>query len=325
MNRPFNLMLMALLQQATGFGIISDVAILMDQNDILSQVFVGHSNWIASSIPSAIPLSNASPDFLAIYKQSLATNPLETKMITGALLATTGDAIAQSKEVDTEYDTKRASSFLVFDMAYRALQHLAFPVITDHCHGQYILGAISATPLVSLVSEQTNPAYFAAMEQCLASQLGIVPFIYYPVFYVLTAFVQGLNKDDAIQRARETFVPLMKRNLLFWIPVQFIQFGFVEENLQIPFLSICGLMWTIIISAMAGSAKKYAKEEEDQYCIIGIEDQCVIDNDQLFPDITAGKDDSEIIEKALKNTVVMALEEEPRKSKILAELDTVRN
>ena len=61
------------------------------------------------------------------------------------------------------------------------------------------------------------------MEQTLASQLGIVPFMYYPVFYVLTAFVQGLDAEGAINRAKETFIPLMKRNLLFWIPGKYGQ------------------------------------------------------------------------------------------------------
>ena len=60
-----------------------------------------------------------------------------------------------------------------------------------------------------------------------------------------------------MERAKEKFIPLMKRNLLFWIPVQFVQFGFVEDGLQIPFLSLCGLMWTVILSAMAGSTAAY--------------------------------------------------------------------
>ena len=60
-----------------------------------------------------------------------------------------------------------------------------------------------------------------------------------------------------MERAKEKFIPLMKRNLLFWIPVQFVQFGFVEDGLQIPFLSLCGLMWTVILSAVAGSTLAY--------------------------------------------------------------------
>jgi hypothetical protein len=65
--------------------------------------------------------------------------------------------------------------------------------------------------------------------------------------------VQGLTSEQTIARAKETFIPLMKRNLLFWIPVQFGTFGYVEENLQIPVLIVCGLVWTVILSLSAGS------------------------------------------------------------------------
>ena len=56
--------------------------------------------------------------------------------------------------------------------------------------------------------------------------------LYYPIFYSVTGFVQDLTVEQTIDRAKETFVPLMKRNLLFWIPVQFGAFYFVEENLR---------------------------------------------------------------------------------------------
>jgi hypothetical protein len=88
----------------------------------------------------------------------------------------------------------------------------------------------------------------------LAATRSLFLVIYYPVFYATTGLVQGLTVEETIDRARETFIPLMKRNLLFWIPTQFAVFGFVEENLQIPVLILCGLIWTIILSLSAGNA-----------------------------------------------------------------------
>ena len=101
----------------------------------------------------------------------------------------------------------------------------------------------------------------AAMEQTLVSQLVIIPTLYYPVFYAVTGAVQGLTLEQMIDRAKQTFIPLMQRNLLFWIPVQFFVFGFVEESLQISILIVCGLVWTIILSIAAGAANK--PQEED--------------------------------------------------------------
>jgi hypothetical protein len=170
---------------------------------------------------------------LDTYKHSLLKHPLGTKVATGATMAVAGDAIAQSRDVDAPYDKRRAMSFAVFDMAYRALQHAAFPVIVQYCHGQFLQSALLSHPGVTSIPVVDQHAA-AAMEQTLASQLGIVPLFYYPAFFAVTGVVQGLDVEGAVNRAKETFLPLMKRNLCFWIPVQFVQFGFIQENLQIP-------------------------------------------------------------------------------------------
>lgn len=164
---------------------------------------------------------HAPQELLNVYKHQLTVAPLPTKMITGATLAVMGDAIAQTQNTAESYNIRRASSFAVFDMAYRALQHFSFPIIVQECQGQ-LLGSVSATLLAGqTVTEQMHSA--AAMEQTLASQLLIVPFLYYPAFFALTGFMQGLDVNDAIVRAKDNFLPLMKRNLVFWIPVQFVQ------------------------------------------------------------------------------------------------------
>jgi hypothetical protein len=162
-------------------------------------------------------------NLLDVYKQTLFENPLATKMATGATVAVAGDAIGQSRDVDAPYDKRRAASFAVFDSAYRALQHVAFPVIVQYCHGQFLQSVLP-------VDQHTA----AAMEQTLGSQLGIVPFFYYPAFFAVTGAVQGLDLEGSVKRAKDTFLPLMKKNLLFWLPVQFVQFGFIQEDLQIP-------------------------------------------------------------------------------------------
>lgn len=200
-------------------------------------------------------------DVLGVYKAQLAAHPLVTKMMTGATLAVCGDAIAQRKASSEEYDVARASSFAVFDMAYRALQHYSFPILTTQLQGQF-LGGISSVLLANFLSGPEALHAAASMEQTLGSQLIIVPFLYYPAFFSLTGAMQGLDGTASLKRAQENFLPLMKRNLLFWIPVQFVQFGFIPEDLQIPFLSCAGLAWTFILSVSAGSAKQYSAPSE---------------------------------------------------------------
>jgi hypothetical protein len=249
----------------------------MKSRILIATLFVTRAAGFAGLTESANLVASSVPvDLLNSYKHALQQHPLETKMITGGILATMGDALGQSREEDVPYDPRRAASFACFDMAYRALQHNVFPVIVAVCKGQFFLSALSSIPLLAQSLSHVDSTYFAAMEQTLASQLGVVPFLYYPVFFALTGAVQGLTVEGAIERAKENFLPLMERNLLFWIPVQFIQFGFIQEDLQIPFLCMCGLGWTSILSIMAGSTKKYS------YCVTGMEDECVLP-DELFP------------------------------------------
>jgi Mpv17 / PMP22 family len=202
------------------------------------------------------------------YRASLHDYPLVTKMITGGTLAVMGDAIAQRRQQSTSsapvsspssYDARRAASFMAFDMAYRALQHYLFPLLVAHCHGQFLSQLLPHQLLLD--SSLISMDYLAAMERTLGSQLGIVPFLYYPVFFTFTGFLQGLTARGSWTRAIDNFPNLMKRNLVFWIPVQFLQFGFVPDDLQIPFLSAAGLCWTFILSMAAGSAQAYTSPE----------------------------------------------------------------
>jgi hypothetical protein len=257
-------------------------------------------NLIATTAVLPNPLS---PVFEK-YMSALTSFPLPTKMLTGAALATAGDAIAQQRE-DEDYDPSRGASFAAFDMIYRAAQHVLFPIIVELCRGQYLLGMVGAIGAASLVDVST----LTAMERSLASQLIIVPFLYYPVFFTFTGIMQGLSFEEGLERAKQNFAPLMKRNLLFWIPVQYVQFCYVPTDLQIPFLSCAGLVWTFTLSVLAGSAKKYSNEDPDHetYCVIGTENDCVLPDDELIPlpdiNIFDDFDDSEI------NTVELEVED----------------
>jgi hypothetical protein len=135
-------------------------------------------------------------------------------------------------------------------------------MIVETCDGHFISSVFPATTAVDIRT-------LATIEQTFANQFLVIPFIYYPVFFTLTGYLQGLPIDATIERAQQTLLPLLKRNWLFWIPVQYFQFGYVEEPLQIPFLCVAGLAWTFILSAFAGSVKSYndSNKQEDELVV----------------------------------------------------------
>ena len=272
-------------------------------HDVLPTMPHAASVWIASAATAGPASILGSLNPVSLYMNALTAHPLPTKVATGAVLAVAGDAIAQAHEPQPhEYDRRRASSFAVFDMAYRALQHATYPSIVNFCHGQYIGTVVSL-----LFSQYYLPLEFgAALERTLSSQLVIVPFIYYPVFFALTAYVQGLDVEGGVNRAKDMFLPLMQRNLLFWIPVQMIQFSLVPEDLQIPFVSVMGLFWTFVLSVMAGSTKA-VQEQDETYCVIGTEEGCVLPED-LFPDASLQDISEELTHEAQVITDVLSHE-----------------
>jgi hypothetical protein len=179
------------------------------------------------------------------YSHSLALHPLETKVITAAILAVGGDALAQLRESEP-YDARRAASFVLFDACYRgAFQHNTFPLITETFQGYALHGLLPYIPL----------EVCAAISRTAANQLVVVPTVYYPLFFAVTGAVQGLDIDASVLRAREKFLPLMKRNLIFWIPVQYVQFAYVPTEWQVPFICVAGLIWNVVLSAIAGRAE----------------------------------------------------------------------
>ena len=127
-----------------------------------------------------------------LYMDVLTAAPLVTKMVTGAALAVAGDALAQKCDTSAAtYDKRRAASFAVFDMAYRALQHLVYPTIVAHFQGQYL-------------SKALLPAHAAApLERTLCSQLGIV------VSDVSKSFPPAWDKTSCIRFSQCCFAVLV--------------------------------------------------------------------------------------------------------------------
>lgn len=199
-------------------------------------------------------LSAVSVGALESYKSSLVAYPLRTKVMTGASLAVMGDYLAQMKEANASYDVPRAASFAAFDSCYRLFQHFAIPVIVSLGTGNVFKSLFSMLPFLTL--GQDSIAFFSAMERTFLYQFGLIPFFYYPVFFTFTGFMQGLTLKETVQRAKTTFLPCWKKNLMFWIPIQMIMFGLVDEKWQIPFVCVMGIIWSLILSITAGKAKQ---------------------------------------------------------------------
>jgi hypothetical protein len=203
--------------------------------------------------------SSSSINLFERYNYLLKYKPLRTKVITGATLAVLGDGIAQlrsntSQIMNVRYNPRRAISFATFDGCYRIFQHMAFPYIISLCQGQVLGKLILLSTSTTTMGGKKIQLACAALERTLVYQLLVIPLLYYPIFFTFTGYIQGLSPQQILVRAQTNFLPCWKRNLLFWIPCQFIMFSIINERWQIPFACLLGMLWSSILSITAGNA-----------------------------------------------------------------------
>ena len=56
------------------------------------------------------------------------------------------------------------------------------------------------------------------------------------------------------------FRKLYSRSLLYWLPVQCVQFSLVPQRYKVVFLSVAGLLWTTLLSVVAGSVQRWRQQ-----------------------------------------------------------------
>eukprot|EP00980_Cylindrotheca_fusiformis_P002063 scaffold456_cov73-Cylindrotheca_fusiformis.AAC.5 len=226
-----------------------------------------------------------------MYENALTQHPITTKAITSGILATIGDAIAQvsahsSKLKDKDnnngdvlpfsYDYARAVCFLVFGAAYTGIfQHFWFDYLGNHIsqwgESLKLWGPLrAALPVDALydlnewwsyfdiVSMMENPPSntAVAMAKLAVNQFVMIPSVYMPLFFAVTGSLSKLNLEESTERAKNMYIPLLKRNYFYWLPVQFFQFLVIPADYQILFISCASLLWTVILSSIATDQPK---------------------------------------------------------------------
>ena len=129
------------------FGIVGPVDV---HTPFVNDAITTASSFLEHYNSQTIATATVAADFnlLSQYKQLLATNPLPTKMVTGGALAVVGDAIAQSRDEDKEYDVPRAVSFMSFDMCYRTTMPWTIPRWSNKCLGAFHCSPVSLTSVI---------------------------------------------------------------------------------------------------------------------------------------------------------------------------------
>jgi hypothetical protein len=99
-----------------------------------------------------------------------------------------------------------------------------------------------------LESSPSNTA--VATAKLAVNQFLMIPSVYMPLFFAVTGSLAKLDLEESTERAKNMYIPLLKRNYFYWLPIQFFQFLVVPANFQILFISLASLLWTVILSSI---------------------------------------------------------------------------
>ncbi|CAJ1954785.1 unnamed protein product [Cylindrotheca closterium] len=239
-----------------------------------------------------------SKTLMHMYQNALIDNPITTKALTSGVLATAGDLIAQVSAHKTtavvegnddtkpsfDYDLARGICFLAFGAAYTGIfQHYWFDFLGNHItqwgETLHLWGPSHVSiPVRALYELKEWWAYFdvmAALEdppsntavataKLAVNQFLMIPTVYMPLFFAVTGSLAKLNLEESTDRAKNMYIPLLKRNYFYWLPVQFFQFLVVPQDFQILYISCASLVWTVILSSLATDQQQQQQQQQPQ-------------------------------------------------------------
>ena len=244
-----------------------------------SSLLHNSQSWIAS-LPNP-------PSWLTsswqLYCRFLQEEPVRTKATTAAVLCSLGDGVAQWRSDEKSYSFRRGLAFLLFGALYTgAFQHHWFQFMQQHVaewgENLHIWGHPAETNIpvqffieqrpewwqyfdmsheINLIMDtlQDPPSNLElAVAKVALNQFLIIPFVYMPLFFLVTGAIAGLDWNQIVARARSLYVSILKRNYLFWLPIQTFQFAVVPPDYQVPFVCVASLCWTILLSSIGGSS-----------------------------------------------------------------------
>jgi len=154
-----------------------------------------------------------------------------------------GDVIAQtifegSTNLD-DYDVMRTAGFAGFGLFYGGTVGTFFYTVL----WQRLFGHL--------------PAMKKAVCMTTADTLIHVPFVYFPVFYVVTELVYHKQITiNAVRRALQKFRAALPEDMvsccMVWVPMHIFNFALLPIQLRMPFMSTVGIIWGTVLSVKNG-------------------------------------------------------------------------
>ena len=153
---------------------------------------------------------------------------------------------------------------LELERTMRSLVWAAVAVYGNHYWYDFLNSYIRGTHNLAIAKkvsmDQVSTSRAAQKHRALAAFVrGLVQVMWAPLMVVGFFVVQGVLKHGSLllslQEAQKNFVATITVNWIYWSIMQTVNFKLVPEELNVLFINIAGIFWTIYLSFIANSAE----------------------------------------------------------------------
>lgn len=188
------------------------------------------------------------------YQHSFDTRPNITLALTGGLLNSLGDIIAQlSEKTLAEKDQHRP-----YDLP-RTLRFFFFGFTISPFIGQWNGVLERWFPLRPLPGSRIKAlSKRVACDQLLVAPIGL------GIFLGTMGVLERRSPAQIKEKFSDLYIPALVTNWKVWPVAQFINFRYMPLPYRVPFQSSCGVLWTLYLSLLN------AREDEKQDLEVGL-------------------------------------------------------
>lgn len=176
-------------------------------------------------------------------KGFLQKHPLLVSLVSNTAKAVVADVVAQKIiEKKKDLDFKRVGVFGLFGLGYLGgWQYCVFNKAFVKCE-QIMTQTYKMTKL-------KQAAVLTTLD------MGVhTPLMYYPTFYAIKGYMQGISLNQSMEIYKNNFKADMVNICTLWIPVQIANFTFLPLYMRMPCITGVSFVWTMLLSFKRGNA-----------------------------------------------------------------------
>jgi hypothetical protein len=165
----------------------------------------------------------------------------------------------------TTIDFGRSAAFITFGFVYvGSIQWVLMVSLMVKLAPHAV--AFSNEPWVAKLHDL--PGEEDLVKQVMIDNLWIMPFVYFPVFYILkellaTKFSDASAPMEALRKCRKNMFQDNSLSLLFWIPGDSLAFA-APIYMRLPIEHLISFSWTMLLSYLRGSGEpSHSKKEKE--------------------------------------------------------------